>query len=104
MPLITWGPSASTGITYPHLWIYFAITIPLTATTVIVMLTWLRQQDRKHMELAKEARSNGDVEGGTGESESESGESKNESGESKSESGENKKARVSVLLPNQFIG
>ena len=66
MPLITWGPSASTGITSTYLWVYFAITIPLTATTVIAMLVWLRRQDRKHMKLAKEARSNGDLEGRAG--------------------------------------
>jgi hypothetical protein len=55
MPLITWGDSNSAGITSPHLWFYFAIAIPLTATTAGITLSWLWRRDFKHKALAEEA-------------------------------------------------
>lgn len=54
MPLFDWDSSPGGGIATHHLWIYWAVTVPLT---VLVLSTWaiwihfrIRRHDREDLE------------------------------------------------------
>ena len=40
MPLLDWGAPNNASIVSPRLWIYWAVTVPLTATVLLLWSIW----------------------------------------------------------------
>jgi len=56
MPLFDWGAQSSSSIVTSHFWVYWAVTIPLTISTMIIIGMWIRLQEKKKKVISKEAR------------------------------------------------
>lgn len=56
MPFFDYSDSLSTLLTKPNFWIYWAITIPLTVSVLIVYLSYVTWIERKNRSEDKDAR------------------------------------------------
>lgn len=48
MPLLSWNASQGSPILNSRFWIYWAVTAPLTITTLVIWLTWTHRQSLLH--------------------------------------------------------
>ena len=58
MPLFDWDRSPGGGIATHHLWIYWAVTAPLTTLVLMTWAIWMhfriRRHDREDLEAVKQ--------------------------------------------------
>jgi hypothetical protein len=48
MTMFDWNPSDGSHIVSPYIWIYWAISVPLTVIGILVWRVWWRMEDAKH--------------------------------------------------------
>jgi len=68
MPLFDWDAESSRGIVTPHFWVYWAVTIPLTLLTMVIIALWIQVQERKRKAISRAAGGNFDDESNSSES------------------------------------
>jgi hypothetical protein len=56
IPLFNWDAESWHDVTKSRFWFYWAITIPLTLTVVLVWVFWQRSRNKHNIELDREAR------------------------------------------------
>lgn len=48
MPLFNWDAEKSSSVVNERFWIYWAVTVPLTLTTLVIWLSWTHRQTLLH--------------------------------------------------------
>lgn len=56
MPLFEWNAADDGMVVSKRLWVYWAVTVPLTCLTIVVWVLWTRRQARVHRVLERRAR------------------------------------------------
>lgn len=56
MPLFNWDADKSSSVLKERFWIYWAITVPLTLTTLVIWLSWTHRQTLLHRAQEKKDR------------------------------------------------
>jgi len=56
MPLFDWSATSASTIMTGRFWVYWAMTIPLTLVTMIIVSVWIVLQTRKNEAISKATR------------------------------------------------
>jgi hypothetical protein len=63
MPILDWSAASSSEIVTDHFWVYWAVTIPLTLLTMLVVSFWIIIRGKKNEAISKAARKSVGFEG-----------------------------------------
>jgi hypothetical protein len=63
MPILDWSAASPSEIVTNHFWVYWAVTVPLTLLTMLVVSFWIVIRGKKNEAISKAARKSVGFEG-----------------------------------------